>query len=373
MESSTTLSDNLTEAPRKLRGVGTGSNFLVLHRPVWKKLCEAKTTNRLNLVTAFLVLQAGTGSDHRLTKWSAKACEEHAGMGKPRAKHAIEELINLRLIKRTSTSSPMMPQYEMPSVPREDEPIFLPKQLITGLDGKTPIIRRLREAGDFLALRMLIDLYGLLETDATQGISIAYFREGNVDETSARKVCEVGVNAVWAMPVPTIMGGSGEWVTAHSVKGGEPWAEFWDRVELLKKVGAIWFEPWVFQGVSLDAEPLLPVDPAVLYSASPTDNVSELTKLMQDVSRLFVGERDYLYERHYGEVLMPLPLHHQTPAIRGVMRMAVEADTPGARRAYGKRMGIIEGATSGLKELAGHIAKGKFDRPVRYARLAGSE
>src|SRR4051794_27978064 len=100
MESSTTLPNNLDEAPRHLRGIGKGSNFMVLHRPVWKKLCEAKTTNRMNLVTAFLVLLAGTGSDHRLTKWSAKACEEHAGMGKPRAKHAIEELIGLKLVKR---------------------------------------------------------------------------------------------------------------------------------------------------------------------------------------------------------------------------------------------------------------------------------
>jgi hypothetical protein len=26
-------------------------------------------------------LLAGTGADHRLTKWSAKACEDRAGMG----------------------------------------------------------------------------------------------------------------------------------------------------------------------------------------------------------------------------------------------------------------------------------------------------
>src|SRR3546814_19565879 len=55
--------------------------------PSW----QVETGNRLNLVTAFIVLLAGTGSDHQITKWSAKACEQHTGMGKPRAKVRSEE------------------------------------------------------------------------------------------------------------------------------------------------------------------------------------------------------------------------------------------------------------------------------------------
>lgn len=346
---------------------------MVLHRPIWEKLCAAKTTNRMNLVTAFLVLLAGTGSDHRLTKWSAKACEEHAGMGKPRAKQAIEELIELKLLERTDASTTMTPQYRLPEVPRDAEPIYLPKQIITGLGDATPIIRRLRETGDFLALRMLLDLYGMIETDATNGVSIEHFREGRVDDVSAHKVCEAGVNAVWAMPLPSSMGGSGDWVMAHKTKDRDPWAVFWERVELLKKIGAIWFEPWVFHGSSVDAEPLFPIDPSVLYSVSPADETAELTQLMQDASRLFVGDRDYLLERHYGEVLMPLPLHHQPPAIRGVPRMRVEADTPGHRMAYGKRMTAIERATAALQRLVAQMSEGSFDRPVHYARSPGLE
>jgi hypothetical protein len=373
MESSTTAPEAPDQSARQLRGAGRGSNFMVLHRPVWNVLCEAETTNRMNLVTAFLVLLAGTGSDHRLTKWSAKACEEHAGMGKPRAKQAIEELIALKLVERTDTSTSLMPQYRLPEVPREEEPIYLPKQIVTGLGGATPIIRRLRQAGDFLALRMVIDLYGMVETDATHGVSIQRFRQGSVDEVSAQKVCEAGVNAIWAMPVPTIMGANGDWVTPHRTKDREPWAAFWERVELLKNIGAIELEPWVFEGTALDAEPLLPVDPSVLYGAAPADKTAELTQLMQDASHLFVGERDYLLERHYGEVLMPFPLHHQVPAIRGVVRMTVEADTPGRRLAYAKRMGAIERATAALQQLITQFSDGSSNRPVQYARPLEAE
>ncbi len=67
----------------------------MLDRDIWAKLWETETRNRLNLATAFLVLLAGTGADHRLTKWSAKACEERAGLGDAR-KGTFSHPIQLR-------------------------------------------------------------------------------------------------------------------------------------------------------------------------------------------------------------------------------------------------------------------------------------
>jgi hypothetical protein len=202
----------------------------------------------------------------------------------------------------------------LPEVPREEEAIFLPQQLVTGLGGKTSLIRRLREAGDFLALRMLVDLYAQIETDATHGVSIERLRQGSVNDVSARKVCEAGVNVVWAMPVPTSTGGNGDWIVAHRTKQSDPWVNFWERIKLLQNIGAIWFEPWVFAGAALDSEPILPLDPSVLYSYSEGDKIAQLTRLMQEVSRLFVGEREYLLDRHEADILIALPLHHQPRA-----------------------------------------------------------
>ena len=51
------------------------------------------------------------------------------------------------------------------------EPIFLPVQLVTGLAGETPVLKRVREAGDPMLVRMLIDLYGLVQIDAAGAVT----------------------------------------------------------------------------------------------------------------------------------------------------------------------------------------------------------
>src|SRR3546814_15206202 len=64
----------------RIRGKGRGGNFLAIDRSAWERLWQVETGNRLNLVTAFIVLLPGTGRDHQLPKWSAKigraACRE---------------------------------------------------------------------------------------------------------------------------------------------------------------------------------------------------------------------------------------------------------------------------------------------------------
>jgi hypothetical protein len=137
----------------------------------------------------------------------------------------------------------------------------------------------------------------------------------------------------------------------------------------LEAIGAIWFEPWVFSGSTDHAEPLMPVDPSVLYSMAEGDEVAQLTRLMQDACRQYVeiGEREYLLDRYGNDVLIPLPLHHQAPALRGVMRVKVEADTPGFRRAYGARMRVIERVTPALQQLIQNIGNGTHRQPVQYA------
>ena len=150
------------------RGAGRGSLFFALDRALWLRLWTLETVNRLNFVIAYLVLLAGTGADHRLSKWSAKAIEVYVGIGKPRGQRAIQELVDHGLIEHTEASTRMAPQYRLPALDPDADPIFLPVQLITGLAGETPILRRIRETGDPLALRMLIDLYGEIQVDVTR-------------------------------------------------------------------------------------------------------------------------------------------------------------------------------------------------------------
>jgi hypothetical protein len=359
--------DTEVSSPGRLRGSGKGSRFFALGKDSWQRLFEIETNNRLNLATAFLVLLAGTGSDHRLTKWSTKACEEYTGMGKPRAKRAIEELVAGGLVEHTDASTRLAPQYRMPELPRDAEPIFLPVQLITGLAAEAPVLRRVRETGDPLLLRMLIDLYGLVVTDATHGVSIENLRQSTNDEPASHKLFEMGATAVWSLVYGTSHGGAGEWVQIHyvpDVPRDEAWRTFWDRVYRLRSIGALWFEPWIFDGAELDAEPLIPVDVEMIPGKAGRDSVAKLTEKAYDAALALAGERTWIIENHAADVLLPLALHQQAPVVRGVPRLRVEADTPGRRRSYALRMGAIERFTAAYARLELDALEGRYDRPI---------
>jgi hypothetical protein len=374
MESSTAAFEAPETETKHLRGKGRGGGFFALGRDRWEDLWNVETSNRLNLVVAYLVLLAGTGSDHRLTKWSAKACEEHTGVGKPRAKRAIDELIAGELVKRTENSTRMMPQYELPSLPLDDEPIFLPVALVTGLSGEASMLRRVRETGDALLLRMLIDLYGLVSLDATHGIPLEYLNGGRNEEfaPTARKVADVGAHVVWAISAGKWRGAGGDWSDLHREKGATPWARFWERVDLLKRIGAIWFEPWLFDGEELDAEPLIPLDPTAFYPVAQRSDEADLTKAAYDAARALVAEeRSFIFDGD-ADYFVPLVGHRRAPAYREVARMRVEADTPGRRLAWKRRRTLIENYLGAFQQLRIDAENGEFSRPMQPGRSVES-
>jgi len=354
------------------RGVGRGSNFFVLDRQQWEKLWAIDTANRLNLVSAFLVLLAGTGADHRLTKWSAKACEEHAGMGKPRAKVAIDQLINAGLIELTEASTRMFPQYRFAAPDPEVDPIFLPTQLVTGFGKEVSILRRIRQSGDAALLRMLVDLYGLIEVDAPFGVSLATLKHYHAVEGSSsasappQKVTETGANAIWALSMGDTRQGTGNWRSWHTVEGKNVEQPFWPRVNVLRQIGALRFEPWVFDSASDDAEPLFPVAIPGFETGEPKEEIEDLTTFVRAAANELIGEeRQYFITQYAGRLLVTLPAHHAPPALRGVARLRVEADTPGRRLAYAKRMSAIEGWKAGYRQAITSFQQKNYGEPVR--------
>lgn len=350
------------------RGAGRGSSFFAIRRETWSRLWVSPASNRLSFVTTYLVLLAGTGSDHRLTKWSAKACEQYVGLGKPRAKQAIDELIANSFIKHTESSTRTFPQYMLEPLSLQEDPIFLPVQIVTGFSKETPVLRRVRETGDPLLLRMLIDLYGQVQLDATHGLPLWTLRESSSETASSFKIFEVGVHAAWALVVGSGPNASGEWTAIHRVDGVSPiemWRPFWNRVSTLKKIGAIWFEPWVFDSNSLDAEPIIPVDPSALYADNLGGLEGKLTRLCIDAVTALSADRTFLIEKNADNILVPLSTHRQAPSLKSVCRMTVEADTPGRRLSFAKRMAIIDGATKGLNDLIKDANFGLYDRPIR--------
>lgn len=345
----------------KARPLRRGGNFFVLDRGVWSRLWEVEATNRLNFVSAYLVMSAGTGSDHQLSKWSAKACERHVGIGKPRAKIAIDELIEHGFAAYTEKSSKAFPQYKLQEVPSESDPIFLPIAMVTGLAAEASLLRRVREVGDPMLLRMLVDLYGLVQIDTTYGIPITALSQTASSDFPARKVFEVGVHAIWAMRLSGTRVAGGDWTAPHHTKN---WKIFWDRVKTLEEIGAVWYEPWVYESSDPDAEPMFPVSLTSSKGTKVDADVVNLTNTIEEASISLAEGRAYLIEMYSDDVLVPLSRHRQAPDIRGVARLRVEADTPGRRFSYQERSKIIETYQYGYAKLARDAAIGQYNHPL---------
>lgn len=354
-------SQGTTGARSKLSQRDRGGNFFAVDRDVWERLWEVEVTNRLNFITAYLVISAGTGSDHQLSKWSTKACERHVGIGKPRAKVAIDELIEHGFAAHTEQSSKAYPQYKLQEIPPDSDPIFLPVGMVTGLAAEASLLRRVREVGDPMLLRMLVDLYGLVQLDSTYGVPISALSLVAPDDFPARKVFEIGVHAIWALRLGDGLVSRGDWMMPHHAKN---WSIFWHRLRTLEDLGAIWYEPWVFESGDQDAEPMFPISVLTSRSSKADPDVSRLTDVIQSASEALAKDRYYLLEMYSEDVLVPLSRHRNMPGIRGVARLRIEADTPGRRWSYRERMRRLKTYESGYRALAREAAIGQYNHPL---------
>ena len=361
-------SDEVPPRSARRRGVGKGSKFMVLGRDNMQKLFSAPTSNRMNFVLTFLLLLAGTGADHRHTKWSAKACEQKLGIGRPRATTAIVELAQAGLLSIADTHTPAKPHYVLSPPSAETDEIFLPIQLVTGFGDDTPILRRLRESGDVTALRIFLGLYGSVQLDATYGASIEQFRADCAEGSNASKsVFDRGIYRLWSLSWPDTHRASPDWVAAIlgvSKPTQSMMNNFWESFQKLSSIGAVKIQYWVFDSGDVTAEPLFPVDRYRLFEGG-SDAQVELMQAVYFASHSFLGDESYIYDQHEGSLLLPLPSHFATPHIRGVLTPTVTPDSPGHRRSFALCMKSLNHFAAEYSVCAKSFSQGIHSQPLR--------
>jgi len=303
-----------------------------------------------------------------MTKWSTNSISDHTGMRKDAARTAIGELLTAKLIERAPTWTATFPHHHITAgkakAETEAEVIFLPVGLVTGLTGTdTSMLCRMRETGDPLLLRLLIDLYGAVTTDAPFAVALPMLRTFHDKGQAAEKVLGVGAHAVWEIADVDMMQSLKLDRARYQAKGEKE--GFWDRVKLLEKVGATWREPWICSNSTEDADPIFPFTPDAMVRQWAQVAAEKLVKGSDD-------QRQWLMDQRNG-MLVVLPDHHQMPAIQMLTRMRIEADTPGRRGAYGERMRIVSHWIEQYDRLAKEAAKGQFSNPLRTQPSKASE
>ncbi|KMO39301.1 hypothetical protein VQ02_10190 [Methylobacterium variabile] len=116
-----------------------GGDFFAVERPMWAKVC-ARTS--MNEAVAYLILARGAHFGTRDTAWSTDAVERYTGIARPRAKKAIQDLVQSGLLqqKRAGTK----PLYHLPTAHEFENP---PKPAVTLTDGEQAVLDMIAAAG----------------------------------------------------------------------------------------------------------------------------------------------------------------------------------------------------------------------------------
>src|SRR3954447_10317824 len=72
--------------------------IFAVDRRAWARACDLG----MPAAVSYLVLACGTGGDQRTTGWSVDAITRHTGIGRPRAKKAVQALRDHGLVPRRS-------------------------------------------------------------------------------------------------------------------------------------------------------------------------------------------------------------------------------------------------------------------------------
>ena len=220
--------------------------FFAVGRDTFIKACA----KGMNPAAAFLIIACGTGKDNITSRWSAEAVRNYAGVRWQSASEAIKELIAERLVEvKLAKTAKSKPTYKMQC---EGDRIWLPRSIVEGAAGEQSPIARIRQTSDVMVLRMFIELYGQQNLREDGGI-----RRDLLEWKFERKLLgQCGAYVVWGFHSP------GAWVAwnqttkphwlelsaADKAAGKSPGRTFFNRFQLLQKLGLVQCVPYLFDG-----------------------------------------------------------------------------------------------------------------------------
>lgn len=299
--------------------------------------CEADALT----VCAYLVVACGTRGDNQTSTWSAEAVRKYAGCRPGTAKERIERLIELGLITLNDEKSKQgRPIYTLrQGTGPDDVELWLPNALITGPEGaKAPYpAALLREGGDPLRLRLLLDLYAGQSLLNHGGVDPSLIRACVPGEVIGQKN---GAN-VWLFE-------SGSYEAdprLYQPHGGEEKAppEFWDRFNALRSLGFI--EEVFVLSESEEGEPL--------FAKGTSDEEVTHYRLLAEHAKKLAGRNP---EKGW---VFPVPQHIKHPSLEVILRMKHRPHTKVTaawwgllqeqNEAYVRRFGLLQNVTAVAK------------------------
>ena len=210
------------------------------------------------------------------------------------------------------------------AVPRAPgEAVYLPNELVDGIGENPSPVELIRQTGDPLTLRLLIDLYTAHRLDEWHGVDprIVWHAFKEVYRREMGSVLVLGwkaPGAVWANKPNTV-------VKPHLVAGEHEAREFFPRIEMLERLGLLVFVPYVVDGDGA------PVYPCSLSTGHPME--VELGAAAREAARNIVNSRDPGSRSgepdpaDVADIIAVVPLHMTRASLVGVARLTFRPKT----------------------------------------------
>lgn len=253
----------------------------------------------LNEACLYLVYAAGTGGKNAETSWSIQALIRYTGVTRRRGEQAQQGLLKNGFTTRLKDGK--HPRFKL-TRSDESELVWLPNSFVTGVSDETPPLARIRQTGDVLLLRLIIDLYSVANIADEGGVPkdvvfLDYERERIADYA---EFIVYGYRArqqscYTTHPV----------VSPHTsdTQSKSPGADFFSRVRTLQELGLVYFVPTLFE--SNNGEVMFPlIDPFTRETIPAITGV--VGELLPDIYDGINSTHDFviLLPRHFKEAVL---------------------------------------------------------------------
>ena len=208
------------------------------------------------------------------------------------------------------------------AVPRAPgEPVYLPNELVDGIGANPSPVELIRQTGDALTLRLLVDLYTAHRLDEWHGVDPRIVWQ-KFEEVYRREVGSVLVLG-WKAPGKEWANNANTITIPH--KSDDNLSALWPRLAMLQRLGLLVFVPHVVDG---DGAPVYPCSPStghpmeVELGAAAREAALNIVRSRDPGSRS--GEPD---PDDVADIIAVVPLHMARASLVGVARLTFRPKT----------------------------------------------
>ena len=150
-------------------------DFFTIDKSVFMTACGLS----LNAGIAYVIMACGSQGNNRTTAWSVQAVSKYADITRMRAERAIKELEGAELTRKIKQGS--KPLYSLAQSPdqTEEDKIYLPNSIVTGVGEEEPPIQRLRQMRDTTYLMVFCLLYYIQDLENYGGMPLEMMQDKN--------------------------------------------------------------------------------------------------------------------------------------------------------------------------------------------------